>query len=170
MDIKKVKKAAEAWSDFLTLTLPGPQSCGKCHKQIHSIPSQDLPRYDFAAFEPGISDRWLPKARFNHRMHRMLDCLDCHPDADPTTPRQDDDNGPGTDSLAWTKHTKQIMIPGIKVCQKCHSPAGGVRYDCVLCHDYHAPRGGPGGAFDPERPALPLRIDQLNSRPSAEAE
>jgi len=90
-----------------------------------------------------IPARWLMHASFNHEKHRVLDCLECHPQASGNTT------------------SAEVMMPPIETCRRCHSPRvakpdlGGVSYGCVLCHTYHMP---------PDGPTVPgLKLDSLLS-------
>jgi predicted CXXCH cytochrome family protein len=70
-----------------------------------------------------VPSRWLPHARFDHKSHRAVDCVECH-QANSST------------------ETADILLPSIAVCRTCHgndarSPATRVSADCVLCHTYH---------------------------------
>ncbi len=78
-----------------------------------------------------IPARWLMHASFNHEKHRVLDCLECHPQAPDST------------------SSAEVMMPAIETCRRCHSERavkpdwGGVSYGCVMCHSYHMPPVGP---------------------------
>src|SRR5262249_52353867 len=69
---------------------------------------------------------------FSHASHRAVACWECHPRADPRA----------TDT---STQSKDVLVPGIDTCLKCHSPrqgsgadaTGGARTDCVECHQYH---------------------------------
>jgi hypothetical protein len=125
---KKVGPEVEKAKRFV---FEGKATCGLCHEYRR---------------EPGVEDPlevkpvkvpevWFKHAKFSHRAHRAVSCLDCH--AGATTSKTKDD----------------ILVPGIENCLKCHSTArteggqklGGVRQDCVTCHRYHhsdAPMAG----------------------------
>jgi hypothetical protein len=143
-------------------------SCIKCHKQIPELRQQaggDWTKIDWAQVGPRIPDRWLPRSDFDHRAHRMMACIDCHADAaadapGEAKPRYPDDDDPASPAskLAWTGRTRQIMMPDIASCRECHSVQGNTRFDCVMCHSFHAPDVAPdhGGAFaGPARPVNP---------------
>jgi predicted CXXCH cytochrome family protein len=61
--------------------------------------------------------RWLPRARFDHQPHTMLECQSCHP-------------------AAASQAAADVLVPGIQNCQQCHRPRG-VDQGCTECHDYH---------------------------------
>jgi hypothetical protein len=116
--------------------------CNLCH--LRGEPSGKLPVAGTTAGGPdGLADSqriqdtkvpqvWFGHAVFSHAAHRAMDCKQCHPSAYPDAPQP-------------ARDTEAIMLPGINVCLKCHSPAqgsgenatGGVRFDCVECHRYH---------------------------------
>lgn len=78
-----------------------------------------------------IPSRWQPHARFSHNAHQMMNCAECH------------------EGAVRSEQTADILLPGVKLCQQCHSstpkPRGagtrmryfGARSDCVECHTYH---------------------------------
>src|SRR5262245_50711476 len=98
-----------------------------------------------------IPTRWLPHSWFDHRAHRPLACLACHPAARKST------------------DTADVLLPKMAVCQECHRESGGARAGCVECHIYHdrskerspdgphtvpqfAQRGGAPGAEPAKKP------------------
>jgi len=111
-----VKRRAAAYARMLE------DSCTKCHtgKSI-TPPPPDSPGEPFNIAPPMIPDRWLDRSVFSHQSHRALTCLECHEQA------------------ATGRFTTDIMLPSIESCRQCHTPAAGVRSDCVMCHVYHAP-------------------------------
>jgi hypothetical protein len=106
----------------------GKSTCGLCH-HFERGPGERLPRRIVPTAVPQV---WYPHAKFSHRAHRAVDCLQCHEKA--------------TTSIVST----DVLLPGVENCQKCHSPdRGGVRHDCVTCHQYHhaaEPLAGLGAA------------------------
>jgi hypothetical protein len=94
-------------------------SCGKCHG------------VDFGVVPPritpvGITERWLPYARFSHQPHRNVQCLTCHAGA------------------VASNETADVLLPGIGLCRNCHGPqprgsrtVAGATTRCISCHDYH---------------------------------
>lgn len=100
------------------------KTCKLCHQL--TLPQSDgehsaelLPKIRPAA----ITVRWLPHALFDHEAHRAIECASCHAAA-PSSQK-----------------TSDVLIPGIKTCQTCHS--GGMESStktesgCYLCHQYH---------------------------------
>jgi hypothetical protein len=103
--------------------------CVFCHIEDPNAPRKD----DLPVFLPTeMPDRWLKHAQFSHQSHRNMKCEDCHLARD-------------------SERTEQILLPSIrprplpegapapttKGCAECHSRTGGVRHDCVACHQYH---------------------------------
>jgi hypothetical protein len=100
----------------------GKTTCAECHAYEPAgaaLPQRIVP--------PAVPDVWFKHARFDHRAHRAVDCLQCHGQATVSTESAD------------------VLIPGIDKCLECHGPArgsgtsarGGARYDCTECHRYH---------------------------------
>ena len=100
----------------------------KTCKQCHQLTMPQAGGERSAALLPkvrpsSITARWLPHAIFDHESHRAIECSSCH--AAATT----------------SQRTSDVLIPGIKTCQSCHS--GGmqsttkVESGCFLCHQYH---------------------------------
>jgi hypothetical protein len=125
--------------------------CSHCHRGADRPVSQPVA----AANLPAV---WLRAARFDHRAHRAIDCRACHAAA-------------YADDAKASKDAKDVMIPQIDVCLKCHAPGngsttdpqGGARFDCVECHRYHngaAPLAGPGAKS--EYPAQTMNAKQFH--------
>ena len=66
---------------------------------------------------PVIPSNWLPKARFDHKTHRVERCADCH-------------------SAEGNVDAREVDVPGIQICQKCHGE-GKASAACATCHAYH---------------------------------
>ena len=107
----------EQVSEAEKLLFRDPKRCAECH--FMDWPADAA----FPTVEPTrMPVRWLPQSVFDHGMHRLLACGECHPAATST-------------------ETKQILLPGVKNCQGCHRPEGApIR--CSECHTYH-PATGP---------------------------
>jgi hypothetical protein len=89
--------------------------------------------------KPVFVDRWMPQAKFNHSVHRMVRCDDCH--------------------HATQSHlTSDVLMPGIESCVPCHSPQGQVVAECTTCHSYHLPASfaGPEPQSSGEKSPGPL--------------
>jgi hypothetical protein len=92
----------------------GANGCRYCH-QIDAARGRDtLPQY----LPSSIRSVWFPHSIFSHQRHRMLLCTECHPA--PTS-----------------SATKDVLLPTIEDCQRCHNPSVGARSDCAECHRYH---------------------------------
>jgi cytochrome c553 len=91
--------------------------CGTCHEVTRT---GDGP-LDYSLAPVIVTDRWLPKGRFDHSRHSSSDCVDCHaaPDSDKAT---------------------DVLLPQIATCQACHggeSAVDRVPSTCIACHDFH---------------------------------
>ena len=65
-----------------------------------------------------VLDRWMANARFNHAQHVSMSCLQCH-------------------AANRSEKSSDVIMPSKQSCTECHSPKGGVRFDCSACHVYH---------------------------------
>jgi len=88
------------------------QKCAFCHT-LTSAPEK-LPEVAL----PAIPVRWLPHSRFDHGIHRMVACAECHKAAQSTA-------------------TTDVLLPSLATCHECHRAGGGARSGCVECHLYH---------------------------------
>jgi hypothetical protein len=127
-----VREAAVVALDH-THTLFGAEAkggCRFCHDIDVSAPATGETAQSLVAWQvvpPQIPDRWLAHAEFTHDAHRLLNCRECHANAD-------------TSEL-----TSDILVPGIDLCRRCHSDlaeAVGTGLEkaasrCVDCHSYH---------------------------------
>lgn len=109
--------------------------CRKCHEIRETPDDLGLP----VILPPDIPSRWFDHASFSHERHRTMECAECHPKA------------------LTSKETKDVLLPGIDVCRKCHAPFGlapttGASDRCVLCHTYHVP-ASPTGTADAATPS-----------------
>jgi hypothetical protein len=97
--------------------------CRFCHELTFSE-GEPLPKVEKSAI-PGI---WFSHARFEHKAHRMLDCVECHAGAEKS------------------QKTADLLVPGKATCLLCHSKAerGGALQEasaptnCAACHVYHS--------------------------------
>jgi len=60
----------------------------------------------------------MANARFNHAQHVSMSCLQCH-------------------AANRSEKSSDVIMPSKQSCTECHSPKGGVRFDCSACHVYH---------------------------------
>jgi hypothetical protein len=103
--------------------LPG--GCRTCHSMeadAHdptALPEKPRPIDKLPKIlKPDMPRRWFTHATFSHRHHRG-ECVECHAGANEST------------------ETADVLMPKLEVCARCHSPAGGARFDCAECHKYH---------------------------------
>ncbi len=121
-------------------------SCVKCHFDEPPKPDASKPTaWEIA--KTNIPARWLPHSVFSHQSHQLLNCAECHGLANPA------DNAARSDlpqpSVFHSMLTGDILLPGVNLCRKCHSPNPeqpprgaaarnfGARDGCVECHNYH---------------------------------
>jgi predicted CXXCH cytochrome family protein len=119
------------------------KTCLECHEydpEGKKIKPTDVPNV------------WLRHAYFSHLSHRAVECEACHKEARTST------------------DAKQILLPKIEVCKKCHAPpgrdSGGARTNCTECHRYHngdEPLQGLGA--QKRKPTEPNKIDAFLGRP-----
>jgi predicted CXXCH cytochrome family protein len=70
-----------------------------------------------------VPSRWMRHARFNHKNHRAVECVECH-------------------QAKTSTETADILMPPISLCQTCHGDGAQTdsmhaKADCVVCHTYH---------------------------------
>jgi hypothetical protein len=140
-----LKKETDRLVDLYTGMLFGPpdpgggHSCFRCHRA--QTDGEIRPARGFTL--------WLPKARFDHAPHRLIECAVCHKTW----------GGGVFTTYAGDPHKGDdpVNVPGIQTCRQCHSPtslavddkpAAGVRSDCITCHAYHKPTHGRPAAGD----------------------
>jgi hypothetical protein len=117
----------------------GAKKCAECHEYEAEggKPAAVLDHWDPAApvriVPTVVPVVWWRSAAFTHSAHRGVDCRDCHERAYP-------------DSKGASHASKDILLPGMKDCLRCHAPrgpatgrevAGGAGHDCTECHRYH---------------------------------
>lgn len=102
-------------------TIFGTRLCGTCHEARKTEDEAGTARWQVM---PAILQRhWMPRARFDHAPHKVMDCTTCH-------------NAPES------TRASDVLMPGIALCQGCHQGEGkidGARSECVDCHEYHIP-------------------------------
>jgi mono/diheme cytochrome c family protein len=79
-----------------------------------------------------LTQRWLPKARFEHAKHAAVDCVQCHP-------------------VTQSKTSADVSMPTIAKCRECHvgntPERNKISSNCELCHGFHQhdlPNSGDG--------------------------
>lgn len=93
----------------------GANGCGYCHTAKAARGPGELPEY----LPSQIKSIWFAHSRFSHERHRMLRCTECH------------------DKTNTSGDTKDVLLPVIADCRKCHTAQVGARTDCAECHRYH---------------------------------
>ena len=99
------------------------KTCKLCHVVQFRSPSPapgSVPLPSIAA--SNITRIWFPNAAFTHYGHQAFSCESCHKAA------------------KTSQETKDVLLPGIASCQKCHNSPGastGAENQCFLCHLYH---------------------------------
>lgn len=101
------------------LLIEGAGGCRYCHQMRLSGDPGELPD----VLPAKLQNRWFSHAFFDHDKHKELNCAECHAALESTSSRE-------------------VLMPHLDTCQKCHRPSTGARGDCVECHKYH-PRGSP---------------------------
>lgn len=130
--------------------LQGLHRCGKCHSFVPETPDADASDTR-APLPPDVAPTaipavWLRHGNFDHAAHRAVRCVECHA---AVAFAWDHPNKPPADDA-------KPLIPKIQNCRQCHGQAkesavGGVRFDCVTCHRYHAAHLPPHGPGAPSR-------------------
>jgi hypothetical protein len=99
--------------------------CNECHTFSGEIGKGSLVGL---GIEPtNVANYWYKQAKFNHTAHRQAECRTCHA------------------AIEGATTSATMAIPNIDNCRLCHGPTrsdrgalrGGVRFDCIECHNYH---------------------------------
>jgi predicted CXXCH cytochrome family protein len=94
------------------------RACRYCHDlspaQAGAAGPQALP----VVAHVNVRDQWMPKAKFDHAPHLMVECVSCH-------------------SAEESRATSDVLMPVVETCATCHAPARGAGSSCVTCHGYH---------------------------------
>ena len=92
------------------------KTCKECHSLSYSA-GPTLP----VVAKTEITARWFKNGAFDHHAHQMLTCESCHSKAKTSSA------------------TSDTLLPGIHVCQECHTPDKQVAAEsrCFECHQYH---------------------------------
>ena len=118
------RSAREAETQLFTKT-----ACFLCHSYNQKDPAQQTPSNShYTIKQPNVPDNWLPAAHFSHGAHEEFSCESCHEKTRNST------------------ETKDVLLPGIKLCRDCHQQGaapGYVESGCSECHSYHAAIGFP---------------------------
>ena len=96
--------------------------CGLCHTVTEpDVPPMKAtdPSYQIAPVK--LTDRYLPKGKFNHSAHAALTCASCH-------------------AAETSKTSEDLLMPSVKACTSCHTSDGHgftLASQCTMCHDFH---------------------------------
>jgi len=95
----------------------GGDGCRRCHAEKTPLFSRPngLPEY----LQPYVNERWYTSSRFDHKAHRLLNCVECH------------------DKAATSVISADVILPGVATCKRCHNKTDGAKSDCVECHVFH---------------------------------
>lgn len=104
-----------------------------------------------------VPEIWFPHAKFSHEAHRAVRCADCHGDKPNESGKSEFESKYGLKPVYESVDASDVLLPLRNNCLECHSSArteggkklGGVRHECVTCHNYHhsdEPRAGLGVA------------------------
>jgi predicted CXXCH cytochrome family protein len=121
--MRAVRNAAE-WTAERTAAaerLLWSKTCAECHTMVDAR-NGSLPRVAAS----NVATLWMPRARFDHRPHRMTACAACH-------------------AAATSRSATDVLMPSIATCRQCHATStstsdggtGGAESRCFECHDYH---------------------------------
>jgi predicted CXXCH cytochrome family protein len=113
------RKAAAVASDLFEVRV-----CKTCHEvKRQSAPGAKTPEWSVAPVS--TTNRWMPRARFDHHAHERTPCKECH-------------------DVARSKSSRDVSMPGIDACRRCHAGSspqeGKVTSSCLLCHGFHDAR------------------------------
>ena len=89
------------------------KTCAECHvleRAQGSAPPREVPT--------NAPQVWMPRARFDHRPHRLAACATCH-------------------AAETSRETSDVLMPSIDTCRACHKETNGARSGCFECHQYH---------------------------------
>lgn len=119
-----VKSARNAERELFTKT-----GCFLCHSYREKPAAQQTTiNTHYEVLNPHIPSLWFSKARFSHGSHEEFSCESCHA------------------KTRDSSKTTDLLLPGKKLCQECHSSAkkeGFVSSPCLECHSYHDALGFP---------------------------
>ena len=127
------QRRARDWADTESLKMAREllekRVCVDCHDVTHVLGASGFDQWKVSPVR--LTQNWMPRARFNHAAHINEACTSCH------------------DQAERSKHSSDILMPGIARCRECHGGAqdsSKLSSDCVMCHRFHLPNRG---KFDP---------------------
>jgi predicted CXXCH cytochrome family protein len=135
------QRRARDWADTESLKMAREllekRVCVDCHDVTHVLGASGFDQWKVSPVR--LTQNWMPRARFNHAAHIAEPCTSCHNQAD------------------HSKHSSDILMPGITKCRECHGGSGDsskLSSDCVMCHRFHLPNRG---RFDEQKQARLLQ-------------
>ncbi|HEY3657289.1 MAG TPA: FHA domain-containing protein [Steroidobacteraceae bacterium] len=127
---REEQRRALAWTETQTMSaareLLEKRVCVECHKITKDTQREAGPEQ--WRIEPvRLTQRWLPRASFDHAIHKASTCATCH------------------QHMENSDDSSTIQMPSVSVCRDCHgdNEARKVVSTCVMCHDFHRPGRGP---------------------------
>lgn len=94
----------------------GKGQCDECHSIVDDAAT------GIWTIEPVyVTEKWFPKANFDHGSHSDVGCRNCH-------------------AVETSTNASDVLMPAIETCQNCHGgevAANRVPSTCVTCHDFH---------------------------------
>jgi predicted CXXCH cytochrome family protein len=126
------KQQASAWAAAKTTAVInghfGKGLCGGCHEIIPAPPAAAAPDGKSGAdampwdVKPVLlATSYLQRSDFTHAPHRDVACVTCH-------------------AAKTSASAKDVLLPGVGVCQSCHGgekSTDRVPSTCVTCHKFH---------------------------------
>jgi predicted CXXCH cytochrome family protein len=91
------------------------RTCEYCHQVTALVPSRAA---SFAVAPAAMQAEWMPRAKFDHAPHLMVQCGACH-------------------AAQTSRSTSDVLMPAAATCATCHAPDKGAESRCFECHGYH---------------------------------
>ena len=100
------------------------KTCVECHETVSTgaqplasaVGTGAVPLPVYA--ETSVTQRWMPRAAFDHGPHAMVTCESCH-------------------AARQSARTADVLMPPRAACATCHAPERGAESRCFECHRYH---------------------------------
>lgn len=95
------------------------RTCAYCHDLARpGAPGDARPSQPPVVARAGVRQQWMPKAKFDHAPHLMVECASCH-------------------AAGTSTKTSDSLMPPAASCATCHAPDKGAESRCFECHGYH---------------------------------
>lgn len=96
-------------------------TCFTCH-EIQRVEAEGAaPTWKVSPVIPALAT-YMPRAKFSHARHDMMDCKGCH-------------------AAAGSMHARDVMLPKIESCRECHAgnhpESQKITSNCGMCHGFH---------------------------------